>query len=200
MSQIQVPKGWNIEPLKNMCDFYVPMRDKPQKFDGDVPWLRIDEIKSKFIDGHNAKHRVSEEIIEKMKLRVYPVGTVLCSCSATIGVCAITRAEVITNQTFIGVYPKTKIFNEYLYYYLISKVKDLTKLGKGTTISYISRDKFENLNILFPPLETQKKIVQILDKKFAEWDRYKHQIESIEKQFQNTKKSLDHIKIGRAHV
>ena len=50
MSQIQVPKGWSIEPLKNMCDFFVPMRDKPKEFDGTIPWLRIDEINGKFIN------------------------------------------------------------------------------------------------------------------------------------------------------
>lgn len=164
MNEIEVPKGWLTEPLKNMCDFFVPMRDKPTEFDGKVPWLRIDEISQKFTDGSKAKHRVSEKTIQDMKLRVYPIGTVLCSCSATLGVCTITKAKLTTNQTFIGIFPKTTIFNEYLYYYLKAKITDLTKLGKGTTISYISRQKFENFHIVYPAnIEDQKKIVRKLD-------------------------------------
>jgi len=179
MSEMEVPKGWNIDSLKTMCDFYVPMRDKPTEFDGDIPWLRIDEINEKFTDGSNAKYRVSKKIIQDMKLRVYPIGTVLCSCSASIGTCSITTDKLTTNQTFIGIFPKNTIYNEFLYYYLKANIQTLTGLGKGTTILYISRKKFENLLIVYPDLQIQKKIVQKLDHILKELKEKKKQIFSL---------------------
>ena len=177
--EIVVPRGWSTKPLKDMCDFFVPMRDKPQEFGGNIPWLRIDEINGKFVDGINAKFRVSEKTIKDMKLRVYPIGTVLYSCSATVGKCSITKEKLTTNQTFIGIFPKEKIFNEYLYYFLKSRIKELTNLGKGTTIAYISRKKFENLNIIFPELMKQKKLAQKLDHILGELEVKKEQILSL---------------------
>ena len=188
MSEVIVPENWKIDPLKKMCDFYVPMRDKPTEFDGDIPWLKIDEINEKFTNGFNAKHRVSEKIIKEMKLRVYPIGTVLFSCSASIGTCSITTAKLTTNQTFIGIFPKTEIFNEFLYYFLKANVRKLAELGKGTTISYIPRKKFENFQIPYPDLEIQKQIVAKLDHILGQLGEKKKQILTI---IENNKQRID---------
>jgi len=186
-------KEWDSQLLGDVCDFYVPMRDKPTEFDGDVPWLRIDEINDKFIDGSNAKFKVSQKTIKEMKLRVYPIGTVLFSCSASIGKCAITKSEVITNQTFIGIYPRTKIFNEYLYYYLLSKIKEITGLGKGTTILYISRKRFENLIIPLPTLEIQKELVENIKNAEEKFKKQKLQFENIKLNYESKIKYINHV-------
>ena len=185
---------WTVYSLKDLCDFYVPMRDKPQEFDGEVPWLRINEINKKFIDGNNAKFRVSEKTIKDMKLRVYPIGTVLFSCSASIGTCAITTNELVTNQTFIGIYPQKKLFNEFLYYYLLSKVKELIALGKGTTILYISRKKFENLKISLPSLPVQKEIVQTIINAEDKFKEHVTKFENIKENYDSKIKYVDGLR------
>ena len=67
----------------------------------------------------------------------------------------------------------------HLYYFLKSRIKELTNLGKGTTIAYISRKKFENLNIIFPELMKQKKLAQKLDHILGELEVKKEQILSL---------------------
>jgi type I restriction enzyme, S subunit len=186
-------KEWNIHSLKTMCDFYVPMRDKPTEFDGDIPWLRIDEIKKKFTDGSNAKYRVSKKTIKDMKLRIYPIGTVLCSCSASIGTCTITTEELTTNQTFIGIFPKHTIYNEFLYYYLKANIQILRELGKGTTIPYISRKKFENLQIPCPDSLIQKQIIQNIKSAEKKFQSQKKQFENIKNNYESKIKYINHI-------
>src|SRR5689334_5931386 len=112
------PEDWTITNLGSISELFVPMRDKPKKFDGDIPWLRIEDLEGKFASDSKSNQRVTNEIVKAMNLRIYPVGTVLCSCSATIGVCAITTKKLITNQTFIGIYPKAELDKEFLYYFL----------------------------------------------------------------------------------
>jgi type I restriction enzyme, S subunit len=59
--------------------------------------------------------------IKEMNLKVYPVNTLLVSCSANLGFCAITKRELVTNQTFIGLVADDEKANiEYLYYTMIS--------------------------------------------------------------------------------
>ena len=67
------------------------------------------------------------------------------------------------------------IFNEFLYYFFKSKKEELIQMGTGATIKYISRKKFENLEICFPSVKEQHRIVDelnlladIIDKKNAQ--------------------------------
>ena len=92
-----------MRPLKELVSqFLVPMRDKPKVFDGDIPWCRIEDIEGNFIHGSKSGKMVSKEIIEDMNLVVFPKNTVIVSCSARMGICAITTTPLVTNQTFIG--------------------------------------------------------------------------------------------------
>lgn len=160
----EIPEDWSISKLDDISELFVPMRDKPKEFDGDIPWLRIEDLDGKFASDSKSNQRVSKETVKKMNLRIYPRGTILCSCSATIGVCAITTRELITNQTFIGIYPRAEVDNVFLYYFLLTQKNNLVKIGSGSTIPYISREKFENFPIILPKRWEQQKITSILSK------------------------------------
>ena len=99
----EIPEDWSTSRLGYVCDeFIVPMRDKPQVLDGNIPWCRIEDIEGKYLNGTKSEQYVSQKTIDEMNLKVYPIGTVINSCSATIGVSAITTCPLCTNQTFIG--------------------------------------------------------------------------------------------------
>ena len=107
---------------------------------------------------------VSGSIISSMNLKVLPKDSVICSCSARLGVCAIVKAILITNQTFIGLVPNGGIVNEFLFYILSYNAKRLNDLSSGTTISYLSRSEFEKFEIPVPSLLEQKRIADLLSK------------------------------------
>ena len=105
---------------------------------------------------------------------ICPIGTVISACSASIGNQAIITRECCTNQTFIGIVCNDKaLFNEYLYYFLMSQKDNLKKIGKGTTISYISRKKYEEYIFPLPPLAEQKRIVEKIEQLMKEIDKLK---------------------------
>ena len=149
--------------LKEILDeFIVPMRDKPKVFDGNIPWCRIEDIKGKYLYRSNSNQNVSNETIKNMNLKVYPKGTLLFTCSATIGVTAITKEPLCTNQTFIGLVPSNKINVEYLYYYLTKVGNKLKSSASVTTIPYLSRSFFENFEISILEISIQNKIARVL--------------------------------------
>ena len=158
----RLPSDWSEQRLGTLCALLVPMRDKPKRLDGDVPWIRIEDFAGKYVSSSKSGQGVDAATIQAMKLKVMPVGTVLCSCSCNMGVTAVVERELVTNQTFIGVVPNDDVESEYLYYLLGYSRRKLDKLSTGTTIGYLPRRVFENLLLPFPPLPEQRKIAAIL--------------------------------------
>ena len=156
-------KSWKKVKLKEVCtDFIVPMRDKPKIFDGEIPWCRIEDAEGNYLNNSKSGQCVSEKIVNEINLKIFPTGTVICSCSASIGTYLINTRPLITNQTFIGIVTGDKLKNLYLRYYMETQTKRLMMISNASTIPYISRKKFEDMIIPLPPLEEQQKIIDIL--------------------------------------
>ena len=168
----------------------VPMRDRPKIFDGTIPWCRIEDIEGMYFNKSLSGLMVSEEIVKQMNLKVYPVGTVICSCSATLGVCAINTQPLITNQTFIGLVCSDQINNRFLYYYMLTRKKELLSLSTTGTIPYVSREKFEKMTIPVPSHAEQTRIVGILDTFTSSIDNLKEQIAERRKQYEHYRDQL----------
>ena len=168
-----IPENWQWCRLKKVCsNFIVPQRDKPKVFNGTIPWCRIEDIEGKYLNGSLSNQLVTEETIKEMNMHICPAGSVICSCSASIGVQAITTVACCTNQTFIGIVPIIfMLFTEYLFYFLKAQTKYFHEIATGTTIKYISREKFEELFIPLPPLSEQKRIVAKIEELFSLLDQ-----------------------------
>jgi type I restriction enzyme, S subunit len=154
---------WNRVSLKQIIlDFIVPMRDKPKDLNGEIPWCRIEDFEGKYLSESKSGQGVSKDTINTMSLKICPVGTLLVSCSAYLGRCAIVKRELITNQTFIGLFPSNQVNVEYLYYVMMMEEHNLNELSSGTTISYLSREQFENYKIRIPLYKEQTAIADLL--------------------------------------
>ena len=158
------PNGVVFEKIKDVCDdVIVPMRDRPKVFDGSIPWCRIEDIEGQYFNQSLSGLGVSEEVVKTMNLKIFPKGTVICSCSASLGSYAINTQPLITNQTFIGLVCGKRIYNKFLLYYMETQTDYLKSQASTGTIPYISRKKFEDMLVPVPPLEVQREIVRVLD-------------------------------------
>lgn len=152
-----IPEDWDVITLsKYISDFIVPMRDKPTDLTGPIPWCRIEDFDGKYLTDSKTNQGVSSETIKKMNLKIFPVNTLLVSCSANLGKCAIVKKELITNQTFIGLVPNNNVDIEYLFYKMSFEEKRLNDMATGTTISYLSREQFENYEISSPSIKQEQ--------------------------------------------
>ena len=176
---------WQKKRLdKIVSDFIVPMRDKPKDLSGVIPWCRIEDFDGIYLSKSKSNQGVSAETVKLMNLKVYPINTVLVSCSANLGFCAIVKEPLITNQTFIGLNPSDKVVSEYLYYVMRNSARRLNVLSSGTTISYLSRKQFEKFTISVPSLPEQQKIASFLtdvDYKITKLTKKKDLLEQYKK-------------------
>lgn len=152
-----IPEDWKVKSLDEFIDdFIVPMRDKPTDLTGPIPWCRIEDFDGKYLSESKTNQGVSLETIKKMNLKIFPLNTLLVSCSANLGKCAIVSKELITNQTFIGLVPNKTVNVEYLFYKMSFEESRLNEMATGTTISYLSREQFEKYEITTPPTEEEQ--------------------------------------------
>lgn len=160
----KVRLGWVAETI-------VPQRDKPSKLDGPIPWLRIEDFNGKYLAKSKSGQGVTSEQVSSMPLRVFPAGTVVCSCSCTMGATAIATQPLVTNQTFIGLVPREGIVCDFLYYLMQARQAELQAQASGAIQQYLSQDSFRALRLGLPPKEEQQRIAAYLDDQVARIDR-----------------------------
>ena len=185
-----IPEHWKLEKLKRHTSMLTPMRDKPEHLDGEIPWVRIEDYCGKYIDASKEGLGVSSETVAKMNLKVYPVGTVLCTSSCDLGKCAIVSRPLVSNQRFIVIIPNDNTCTDYLYYLMLSNAERLNYLSTGTIQANLSRVAFEQLIIQIPPYNEHEEIASYLDKKMMQVDTLIFEKQALIKDLESYKKSL----------
>lgn len=150
---LQFTDIWKQCKLSDEFDkFIVPIRDKPKKFGGSIPWTRIEDIEGKYLNDSLSGRYVTEETVKNMNLKIIPKNSLIVSSSATFGVVAVITRDLITNQTFIGLVPNDKETIDYWYAFFHSnEARKYMKLeSAGSTIFYIARASFENMPVKVP--------------------------------------------------
>lgn len=186
----EIPAEWEVLNLVAHTSMLTPMRDRPENLGGSIPWVRIEDFDGKYIEASKAGLGVSMETVKEMNLKVYPVGTVLCTSSCIMGKCAIASRELVSNQRFIGIIPDRTTDRTYLYYLMTSNAERMNFLSTGALQANLSRSAFEHLKVQFPPYSEQQEIAAYLDDKCERIDALISKKQQYLTEIENYKKSL----------
>ena len=186
----EIPAEWDVLSLVAHTSMLTPMRDRPENLDGPIPWVRIEDFEGKYIESSKAGLGVSMKTVKEMNLKVYPVGTILCTSSCIMGKCAIVSRELVSNQRFIGIIPDRTTDKTYLYYLMTSNAERMNFLSTGALQANLSRSAFEHLKVQFPPYSEQQEIVDYLDGKCGRIDALIVKKQQYLTEIENYKKSL----------
>ena len=186
----EIPAEGEVLNLVAHTSMLTPMRDRPENLGGSIPWVRIEDFDGKYIEASKAGLGVSMETVKEMNLKVYPVGTVLCTSSCIMGKCAIASRELVSNQRFIGIIPDRTTDRTYLYYLMTSNAERMNFLSTGALQANLSRSAFEHLKVQFPPYSEQQEIAAYLDDKCERIDALISKKQQYLTEIENYKKSL----------
>ena len=186
----EIPVEWDVLNLVAHTSMLTPMRDRPENLDGPIPWVRIEDFEGKYIESSKAGLGVSMKTVKEMNLKVYPVGTILCTSSCIMGKCAIVSRELVSNQRFIGIIPDQTTDKTYLYYLMTSNAERMNFLSTGALQANLSRSAFEHLKVQFPPYSEQQEIAAYLDDKCEKIDELILKKQQYLTEIENYKKSL----------
>ena len=186
----EIPEGWNAKRIDEITIVYngaTPSTTEEDNYGGDIIWITPKDLSSqqqKFI--YQGERNISQKGYDSCSTHILPINSILMSSRAPIGLLAITKTELCTNQGFKNFVPKEDYFSTYLYYYLLSHIRQIEQLGTGTTFKEVSREDISAFLILFPLEETLRqweKIIYSIDNKQL----------SIQKQMETLTKQRDEL-------
>jgi len=162
-----IPASWTVTRLGDIAEVVggsTPSRTRTEYWGGDIPWVvpsELSQLASRYLS--TSRESVTIEGLRVASLRVLPVGSVLLTTRATIGLVAINQVPVTTNQGFQCLIPNKDIYGLWLFYSISQKKQQLERRGAGSTFREVSRDGVRTLPIALPPLEEQRAIAEVLD-------------------------------------
>ena len=157
-------KEYKLGEIADVIGGGTPNTSNPNYWEGGIPWLTPKDLTGySRIYISKGERNITKEGLDNSSTKLLPKGTVLMSSRAPIGYVAIASNQICTNQGFKSLICNPLIAdNLFMYYWVKNNVEYLQSLGTGTTFAEISGSVVKSIDILLPPLPTQRRIAAIL--------------------------------------
>ena len=166
----EIPLLWKAKIVEEVADVYngaTPSTVNELNYGGDIVWITpkdLSDQKQKFV--YQGERNISQVGYDSCSTHLLPSNTILMSSRAPIGLLAIAKTELCTNQGFKSFVSKSKNIATYLYYYLQYHITQIEQLGTGTTFKEVSREDILKFPMLKPSdnvLDLWEEIVSALN-------------------------------------
>lgn len=174
---------------KKICSGGTPSTSHKEYYEGNIPWLRTQEIDWKEI--YDTEIKITEEAIANSSAKLIAENCVIVAMyGATAAKVAINKIPLSTNQACCNLEIDNNIASfKYVYYWLCKEYQNLKSMGEGSQ-NNINGQKVKNYPISIPPLSTQSRIVSILDTFEQSISNLEEQLAMREKQYEYYRNQL----------
>ena len=147
---------------KNITSGGTPKTGVAEYYNGDIPWLRTQEVN--FDDITDTGVKITQLGVDNSSAKWIPENCVIVAMyGATVGKVAINKIPMTTNQACCNIeLDKEKALYRYVFHCLCNQYQYIKSLGQGSQTN-INAQIVKKLTIPVPPLEVQSEIVRILD-------------------------------------
>lgn len=169
LKSLETLDGKPVEMLRiqdvcnKICSGGTPSSKVPEYYDGDIPWVRTQDVDYRLIEMSSAT--ISKKGLDNSSAKWIPEGCVIVAMyGATAAKVAMNAIPVTTNQACcnLEINPE-RAMSRYVFHWLAANYENLKALGEGSQ-NNISSAKVKRFEIPVPSLATQQKIVDILDR------------------------------------
>ena len=189
----EIPEDYNIIHLKYVCSFKTggtPNNKEGIDVDGDYPWITASDFTNRLTIG-SCEQYISRETVKKYGYSLFPTGSILLVCIASVGKVGIILEPSYSNQQITAIKPnRDKIFTQYLLYVIKAGSDQINYDASSNVVPIVNTKYLMNFNIPIIELNTQEQIASFLDKKCSEIDSLYSEIEEQIKVLEEYKKSV----------
>ena len=168
----EVPQNWSWTTLGKIGKWKsgsTPNRLNKDYYNGNIPWLKTGDLNDGYIT--HIPEYITEKALNETSVKLNPTGSVLIAMyGATIGKIGILTFPATTNQACCACEVFNGIDREFIFLFLLSHREEFIKMGGGGAQPNISKEKIINTYIPLPPFTEQKKIINVVNKIFAQLD------------------------------
>lgn len=173
----------------NICSGGTPNTKTREYYNGNIPWLRTQEVDWGNI--YDTEIKITQKGIDNSSAKIIEKDCVIVAMyGATAAKVAINKIPLSTNQACCNLKINKNISNyKYVYYWLCKEYHKLKALGEGSQ-NNISGQKIKDYPIPIPPPSEQQHIVETLDTFTTSIDNLKEQIAQRRKQYEHYRDQL----------
>jgi type I restriction enzyme, S subunit len=152
-----------LSDVINLIGGGTPKRSISEYWNGEIPWLSVKDFNHGGRYVEESDESITQLGLKKSSTKLLQPGMLIISARGTVGELAQLKSEMAFNQSCYGIDAKTQYLNNnYLYYLLKLKIRELRAIAHGSVFDTITRDTFENIEVEIPKKNEQKAIVHIL--------------------------------------
>ena len=174
----ELPKGWNIQPLKEVVTSTKGKKPKQLSelpFDNSIPYIDIKALEKDLIEQYAD--------VESSK-SFSPNDIAVVWDGARCGWVSKSKEGAI-GSTICALTPKNNIESNYLYYFLLEKYPIVNSKGRGVGIPHVDPTFFWDMEVPIPSPKEQKQIAEKLDKFFDQIETIKEASNKIPELLKN---------------
>jgi len=154
----KIPKDWKTEKLSSLATIIMGQSPPSTTYNKEGEGLPFIQGKMEF-----GKMYPSPTTYTSRPLKIAEKGDVLMSVRAPVGDVNIAPYKLCIGRGLAAIRFNPKMANNLFYFYYLQSIKSrLESLGKGSTFKAITKKDLEELRIVYPPLNEQKGIANIL--------------------------------------
>ena len=150
-----IPDGWDVKQITEMYQTSsggTPSREKPEYYNGSVPWIKTGELKNTFLI--KTEELITEAALEKSSAKIFPKYTVVLAMYCAMGELSILSLDAATNQACCAFLPKHEYLSYPFSYQLIRNVRQsLINLSFGAAQQNLSQEIIKKFKVLVPKKE-----------------------------------------------
>jgi type I restriction enzyme S subunit len=139
-----------------------PSRERPEYFEGPIPWVTVKDLGSDFFI-HETQEHISQAGLDGSASRLIPAGNVILATRMAVGRAVINKVEVAINQDLKALLCGASLHPTYLLFFLSHKAAYLEAKATGATVKGITIDEIESLEIPLPDLPEQQRVAGLLE-------------------------------------
>lgn len=161
----KIPEDWEVKTLSSMINIIgggTPKTSNKKYWDGNIPWISVVDFVGDKRWIHDTERKITEKGFNESSTKLLTKGQLIISARGTVGELGQVTKNMAFNQSCYGLDSKTDIINDFLYYLLRYKIKDVQSKTHGSVFSTITRETFDQIQVALPEIEEQKTIAKIL--------------------------------------
>jgi type I restriction enzyme S subunit len=188
--------NWQIKKLGEICKIVsgnTPKGIENISNTGNNQFYKVSDMNSfgNEVKMTRSNYNLTNEEIIKLKLKLYPKGTVIFPKRG--GAILTNKKRVLSkDSTFdlnlMGVLPNENVNSSFLFYWFINL--DLGKICDGSNIPQINNKNIAPLDFPLPPMETQQAIVSKIEELFSELDKGIEDLKTAQQQLKTYRQSV----------
>ena len=167
----EIPESWDCQKIKYAFTLQAgatPKSGNEEYWDGDIVWITPADYTTEDVYIYAGHKTITDEGLNSCATTIIPEGSIIFSKRAPIGLVAINKVPLCTNQGCISCIPNKDVDSKFYYYVMSAFTKEFDLFGSGTTFKEISAEAFANFVLPYTVIEEQKEIAAYLDLKCQE--------------------------------